>query len=136
VHRNIANIITSTDTSAQSVIDYAVWKLGVKTIVVCGHTNCGGAAAALGPTEGLGANLDKQLSSLSALRKSLEGEMAKVEDAKKGDWLATRNVKLSVEAIKDNEHVKKGLEDGSLEVVGAMYDVGKGELSVLDLEAL
>ncbi len=47
VHRNIGNVISNTDFSAMSVIDYAVRQLHVKHIVVCGHYQCGGVHAAM-----------------------------------------------------------------------------------------
>ncbi|NLN62036.1 MAG: carbonic anhydrase [Myxococcales bacterium] len=47
IHRNIANMINPTDLSALSVINYAVERLGVKFIVICGHYDCGGIAAAM-----------------------------------------------------------------------------------------
>ena len=48
VHRNIANVLTATDMSSRSVIAYAVEHVKVSHVVVCGHTSCGGVAAALG----------------------------------------------------------------------------------------
>jgi len=47
VHRNIANMVSNTDLSAMSVINYAISYLKVKHVVICGHYNCGGVKAAM-----------------------------------------------------------------------------------------
>lgn len=46
-HRNIGNLVISTDFNCQSVLQYAVDYLKVEHILVIGHTDCGAIRAAL-----------------------------------------------------------------------------------------
>lgn len=47
VHRNISNLVVATDLNLLSVLQFAVEILKVRHVIVCGHHNCGGVAAAM-----------------------------------------------------------------------------------------
>ena len=133
VHRNIANVFTPNDLSSAAAITFAVSALKVKHIVVCGHTSCGGVAATLGAAS-KGGVLDTWLAPLRRLRAQLEPgwekEGTSAEERSKA--LIEANVREGLKAVRENAFVVDAIKSGALEVHGAVYDVGTGQLKELD----
>ena len=132
VHRNIANVVHPTDLSLNSVVQYAVIHLGVKHIVICGHTQCGGVAAALANKK-LGL-IDTWLLPLRSLRKDNLKELQELDVKESALRLAELNVRRGVETLKENSFVMDAMNDRDLQVHGLIYDVGKGTLSEIPIE--
>jgi len=127
-HRNIANIISPTDISASSVIEYAVAHIKVQHIVLCGHTSCGGAAAALG-TDLVGGVLDTWLTPLKALKNANKAELDSIKDAKeRGIRLAELNVEAGVNVLMSNYVIEAAIRERGVKVHGVIYDIGSGKL--------
>nr|WBO26460.1 carbonic anhydrase [Prorocentrum minimum] len=92
VHRNIANMVISTDTNLRSVIHYAVFYLKVKHIVVCGHYDCGGVRASTTKYE-YGAPLDSWLTNIRDVSRLHAEELsAIIDDGEKLKKLVELNV--------------------------------------------
>jgi carbonic anhydrase len=81
VHRNVANLVNSTDLNVMAVINYAVRYLKVKHIIVCGHYNCGGVKAAM-QSEDLGI-LNPWLRNIRDVYRLHNQELNAIEDLNK-----------------------------------------------------
>ncbi|EAW10562.1 carbonic anhydrase [Aspergillus clavatus NRRL 1] len=129
-HRNIANVIHPADLSSGAVIEYAVRHLQVKHIVICGHTKCGGVAAALG-NKGLGI-LDPWLLPLRQLREQHHTELETLPGDEATVKLAELNVREGLKTLKQKSVVLEAIQERGLQVHGMIYDVGSGVLRELD----
>jgi carbonic anhydrase len=133
VHRNIANLVVSTDINAQSVIEYAVGHLGVKHIVVCGHYGCGGVAAAMQPAD-LGL-LNGWLREIRDVYRLYQQELDAIEDK---EARYRRLIELNVQEqcvniIKTAVVQKTYLRNGHPTVHGWVYDIANGLLRDLEI---
>jgi len=80
VHRNVANLVITTDLNCVSVMQYAIDVLKVKHIIVCGHHGCGGVWAAMNNLRfGL---IDNWLRHLQDVRDKHQVLLDSVEDPK------------------------------------------------------
>jgi len=128
VHRNIANIISATDLSYNSVLEYAVVYLKVQHIVLCGHTTCGGCAAALGSAR-VGGVLDAWLTPLKALKRENEALLKSCKsEGERATKLAELSVARGVQTILGNYVVEDAIADRGLKVHGVIYDIACGKL--------
>ncbi|RMZ87459.1 hypothetical protein DV736_g5314, partial [Chaetothyriales sp. CBS 134916] len=130
-HRNIANILTPNDLNSLSVIQYAVQYLKVKHIIVCGHTSCGGIAAALGNKK-LGL-IDTWLMPLRTLRRENLELLESLSEQDRGLKLVELNVRSSINVLLENPTVIDAIAERDLAVHGLIFDVGTGELRELDI---
>lgn len=132
VHRNIANVIPVTDLSSLAVVEYAVVYLKVQHIVVCGHTGCGGVAAALG-NKRLG-KIDTWLQPLRQLRLQNAEKLENLDDTEKGKTLVELNVKQGVETLRQNADVIDATKSRGLQVHGMVFDLSSGELQSIETD--
>lgn len=133
VHRNVANLVVSTDLNAGSVIEYAVGHLKVKHIIVCGHYGCGGVAAAMQSAD-LGL-LNPWLREIRDVYRLYQVELDAIQDE---DARYRRLIELNVQeqcvnVIKTAVVQKTYLKTGQPIVHGWVYDVGNGLLQDLNI---
>lgn len=90
VHRNIANIVDSTDMNCMSVLQFAVDVLKVKHVIVCGHYGCAGILAAeRGDEIGLA---NYWLRHVGTVRRKHAAKLSQIEESQRADRLCELNV--------------------------------------------
>lgn len=139
VIRNIANIIPKYRVSDEflattSAIEYALYILNIKDIIICGHSNCGGCAALYYDES----KFDKT-PNVKTWLKSLDGVKAQVEalglsNLKKKAWFVERlNIINSIDNLLTYPGVKEGVKLGKIRIYGWHYIIETGSLFSYDM---
>jgi carbonic anhydrase len=132
--RNVGNLVPADqrDPSIEAAIAFAVEKLHVSSIVVCGHSSCGAMNALLAGKppgtpgeEHLQTWLEHGMPALAAYD---DGRHPVAEDAaRRGfspvDQLSMVNVATQVEALTRHPLVADAYTRGELDVIGVFYDI-------------
>lgn len=125
---------TVNDNSTMGTVEYAVSHLGVKLVVVLGHSSCGAVTAAIteedhghdhahSSHEGEYDALTKLVAEITSNLEEYVGKMDKLDDA------IQKNTKIQREDIEDQPGIKELIEDNKVKVVSAFYDVSTGEVT-------
>lgn len=134
VHRNIANLVVSTDNNINAVVQFAVEQLKVKYIIVCGHYECGGVTAAMDPSD-MG-QLNSWLQTLRDVYRYHKNELDSIPDrTNRLDRLVELNVREQCINIIKIDHVQKMIHNTGYPIVhGLVFNVRNGELVDLELD--
>lgn len=133
VHRNIANMVISTDLNVMSVIEFAVEHLKVNHVVVCGHLACGGVKAAMQSAD-LGI-LNPWLRNIRDVYRLHKNELNAIKnDEKKYDRLVELNVQEQCVNLIKTAAVQKAYRARGLKVHGWVFDVYTGKLIDLKID--
>ncbi|MBN2656589.1 MAG: carbonic anhydrase [Spirochaetales bacterium] len=140
--RNIANMvpryrIADEYLSTTSGIEYAVKALEVETIVVCGHSNCGGCALIHQPVEAKRdlPNASKWLELASSVKEQVNRELPDHNDEKARAWLTEQmNVLEQLKHLLTYPYIKEKVINGKLQLLGWHYIISTGEVYQYDKE--
>jgi carbonic anhydrase len=119
VGRVAGNMVTP---EIMASMEYGVIVLGIKAIMVLGHTNCGAISAAVAGKEVPG--------QISVLYQHL---MPGIRDAH-GDVAAAvkSNVAFQTRLLRESSTViAKAVKEGTVKVAGGVYDLGTGRVAVI-----
>jgi carbonic anhydrase len=134
IHRNVANLVNSTDLNVMSVMEYAVKYLKVKHVVICGHYNCGGVKAAMQPKDmGL---LNPWLRNIRDVYRLHKEELNAISDEhQRYDRLVELNVQEQCVNVIKMACVQQGyIANGYPTVHGWVFDIRTGKIIDLKLD--
>jgi len=132
VHRNVANVVHSSDMNLLAALEFAVDTLKVREIIVCGHYGCGGVKAA---TEDMPHGLaDHWLEPIRRLARAYAVDLASCingEDYR--ERLAELNVVEGVRRVSETPIMQKAWRrKADIRVHGLIYSLKDGRLRNLD----
>jgi carbonic anhydrase len=133
--RNVANIVppyrfTEEYVATTSAVEYAVQELKVDSIVVCGHSNCGGCAAMNMSEEQLAhmPHVRKWL----AVSKEVKGRVDRLmqgESAEEREWLTEQvNILVQMRNLLTYPYIRSRYEEGKLNIYGWYYIIETSEI--------
>ncbi len=127
VHRNLANMVISTDFNVQSVITYAIDHLKIKQIIVCGHYYCGGVKEAM-EAKDLGL-LNPWLRNIRDVYRIHKDELNLIKSSEeKYNRLIELNVEEQCINLIKTASVQKAIIENNLKVHGWIFDIRTGKL--------
>jgi carbonic anhydrase len=139
--RNIANTVPKfedreKDFTTLSAIEYAVEVLNVEQIILCGHSNCGGCAAALTGIDKLSdlPYTQEYLKSLQSVKESIDKKHSHIDEADRAKLMETENIIEQLKHLKEYPMIKNRLKNKTLEIEGWHYDIGSGTVLIYDEE--
>ncbi|MBE0676290.1 MAG: carbonic anhydrase [Bacteroidales bacterium] len=133
VHRNIANMVSNTDLSAMSVIDYAVSQLKVKHVIICGHYYCTGVKSAMQSAD-LGL-LNPWLRNIRDVYRLHQEELDNIAgEEERYKRLVELNVQEQCVNVIKTPDVQKAWKERRLTVHGWVFDVKTGKLIDLKID--
>jgi carbonic anhydrase len=133
--RNVANIvppyrITEEYVATTSAVEYAVQELKVDSIVVCGHSNCGGCAAMNMSEEQLAhmPHVRKWL----AVSKEVKGRVDRLmqgDSPEEREWLTEQvNILVQMRNLLTYPYIRSRYEEGKLNIYGWYYIIETSEI--------
>ncbi|MGB1361408.1 MAG: carbonic anhydrase [Alphaproteobacteria bacterium] len=131
VHRNVGNVVSSSDNNITAVICYAVEALGVTDIIVTGHYGCGAVKASLGET--LKPELENWITNIRNVAKDNDSHLSPLNQQQKENTLCELNVKQQVKNVAGTSTLINAWKDGKdISIHGWIYDIHDGLIQDLD----
>lgn len=136
VCRNAGNIVppfSNHTGGVSSTVEYAVVALGVRDIIVCGHSDCGAMKALMNPELMAGMpNVQAWLSHSSAAHSVVSQGYRDLDDGEAVRVAALENVVAQLAHLRTHPSVAAGIARGRITLHGWFVDIRAGVILALD----
>ncbi|MCF6387900.1 bifunctional SulP family inorganic anion transporter/carbonic anhydrase [Mycobacterium sp. MBM] len=136
--RNVGNLVGA-DLSVESALSYALNRLSVRTVVICGHSGCDAMHDLMHDSAdgSMGRWLNHGADSLAAFRAYHPVAEAAANAGFTGaDQLSVVNVAVQIDAACRHPQVAARLADGSVSIVGLFLDLATARLYLVDSDSI
>ncbi len=137
VCRNAGNIVPPYGEAIGGVsatVEYAVMVLGVRDIIVCGHSDCGAMKGLAGDPARLKAmpNVAAWLRHGAAARAIIDANYADLDEHDRVHAIALENVVAQLNHLRTHPSVAAGIAKGEIALHGWFIDIHEGQVLGLD----
>ena len=135
ITRNIGNMVPAYGEmlgGVSAVIEYAVSALGVKHVVICGHSDCGAMKALLHPEAAEAMPTVKSWLSNGKAALSVAETLQPEDGRELLPVLTEQNVLMQLAHLKTHPSVAGAMARGELTISGWVYEIGSGEVRIVE----
>lgn len=134
--RSLGNIVPNPggkETEAIAVIEYAVVELGVKHVIICGHSKCGAMKALLHPDAVRQMpSVASWLDNVGSTRKAVAEKYGHLQGDDLLEATIRENVLVQLKHLRRQPCVAERLADGRLQVHGWVFEFEQGRVVAHD----
>lgn len=137
VCRNAGNIVPPYATAnggVTSTVEYAVMVLGIRDLIVCGHSDCGAMKGLAGDPAKLESmpNVVAWLRHGTAARQVVDQSYPELDDGARVRAISLENVVAQLAHLRTHPSVAAGIARGEIALHGWFVDIGAGQMLGLD----
>jgi carbonic anhydrase len=137
--RNAGAIVPAWGSTAggeEATIEYAITALGVRDIIVCGHSHCGAMHALLEPERLVGVpSMARWLGHAEATRRLMKENYGHLQGEALLEATIQENVLVQIENLRTHPAVRAALSRGALSIHGWFYRIATGEVVYYEPES-
>ena len=133
--RNVGNVVPRLELpgGTAAAIEYATEVLGVKDIIVCGHTQCGAIDAVLNPEKMDSLPMVKRwLAETSRVHEIVNARYADLSPEERAIAAVQENVLAQLAHLREYPFVQSRLEKGQIKVSGWVFEIATGQVYDFD----